>query len=351
LEAFKNLFSSCVFYRSREVPVKSLEFVIKCFGGKVYWDWEGTLIKEGDHSINHQVVDRSSQPHMMLTREYVQPQWVYDCVNTRILLPVHEYGLTSKLPPHLSPFVDPTKEEYVPERQKQIDLLKNPSLKSETKVVSDDAPSEATLEEMETEYADDLQKELEGVSFSQANAEDEDEEMEDVEEEGEEIEEEEEEGEGEKEEGEEIEGEEEGEKEKEEGEEIEEEEEKEEGEPEEGEEEEGEGENEEEGGEGGEEEEEEETGMTEEEFKKLIVPSKKAKKRKRRELALAVPEEKALSEIMIANKNKWLYKHVKRRIRVKQEEMDRLVAKRLWAHSQEEKEQKRKLKDKTKQRQ
>jgi len=38
-----------------------------------------------------QIVDRPSQGHMFLSREYIQPQWVFDCVNARIILPTEDY--------------------------------------------------------------------------------------------------------------------------------------------------------------------------------------------------------------------------------------------------------------------
>lgn len=43
------------------------------------------------HHMLVQIVDRPTQGHKFLSREYVQPQWIYDCVNARILLPVEEY--------------------------------------------------------------------------------------------------------------------------------------------------------------------------------------------------------------------------------------------------------------------
>ena len=55
-------------------------------------------------------------------RYYVQPQWVFDSVNARTLLPVEDYFPGVVLPPHLSPFVEETEGDYVPpERQKMID--------------------------------------------------------------------------------------------------------------------------------------------------------------------------------------------------------------------------------------
>lgn len=93
-------------------------FVIPAFGGTVSWEGEGAPFSETDQSITHQVgdqiqivyfwnflgdntlidffyllqiVDRPTQGHVYLSREYVQPQWVYDCVNTRIILPTEAY--------------------------------------------------------------------------------------------------------------------------------------------------------------------------------------------------------------------------------------------------------------------
>lgn len=56
-------------------------------------------------------------------RYYIQPQWVYDCVNAKILLPVEDYFLGVTLPPHLSPFVEEKDGDYVPPEKLKIMAL------------------------------------------------------------------------------------------------------------------------------------------------------------------------------------------------------------------------------------
>ncbi|KAL0422847.1 UNVERIFIED_CONTAM: Pescadillo [Sesamum latifolium] len=120
----KNLFKNMKFFLSREVPRESLLFIIPAFGGTVSWEGEGAPFEESDQSITHQVVDRPAQGRKFLTREYVQPQWVYDCVNARIILPTEKYMVGCIPPPHLSPFVDNEVEGHIPEYAEAIERLK-----------------------------------------------------------------------------------------------------------------------------------------------------------------------------------------------------------------------------------
>jgi len=117
---FQKLFENCVFYLSREVPKYSLEFVIKAFGGKVGWDSSvsvGSTLNENDPSITHYICDRPKQEHIFLHGVYVQPQWVYDCINAKKLLNTSSYFPGETLPPHLSPFVKLSETDYNPEEE------------------------------------------------------------------------------------------------------------------------------------------------------------------------------------------------------------------------------------------
>lgn len=51
------------------------------------------------------------------SRELIQPQWIFDSINSCICLPVSPYKAGIPPPPHLSPFVDDIKEGYVPQQR------------------------------------------------------------------------------------------------------------------------------------------------------------------------------------------------------------------------------------------
>jgi len=117
LQRLCKLFSTGKFFLSREVPRESLTFILRACGGTVSWDATvavGSSYKESDESITHQITDRPKSDRQFLSRYYVQPQWVFDCVNARCLLPVEDYFQDSILPPHLSPFVEETEDDYIP---------------------------------------------------------------------------------------------------------------------------------------------------------------------------------------------------------------------------------------------
>lgn len=144
LEA-SNLFAPFTFFLSRETPRQPLEFILRAFGCKrVGWDavlGDGAFThNESDPTITHQIVDRPPLPQSSLPevpeasetttdavgtqtlrpgsrvpgRIYLQPQWVWDCINEGKLLRPDLYAPGATLPPHLSPWVKPTRGAYDP---------------------------------------------------------------------------------------------------------------------------------------------------------------------------------------------------------------------------------------------
>ncbi|KAI9770348.1 MAG: mRNA-binding ribosome synthesis protein nop7 [Geoglossum umbratile] len=140
------IFAPFAFFLSRETPRQPLEFLLRSFGCKrLGWDTvlgDGAFTNnEADPSITHQVVDRPPLPQTSLPpvpeafmeddnegvplasvqpgsripgRIYIQPQWIWDCVNAGKLLRPDLYAPGATLPPHLSPWVKPGKREYDP---------------------------------------------------------------------------------------------------------------------------------------------------------------------------------------------------------------------------------------------
>ncbi|KAK1303771.1 hypothetical protein QJS10_CPB11g01781 [Acorus calamus] len=186
----KTLFKNLKFFFSREVPRESLLFIIPAFGGAVSWEGDGSPFNESDEGITHQIVDRPTQGHMFLSREYVQPQWVFDCVNARIILPTEGYLVGRVPPPHLSPFVDNEAEGYIPEYAETIKRLQAAARKEVLPMPGADgenlddprsllaegiidrtqaieaAEKKKQMSILEKQYHDELEMELKGIPYS-----------------------------------------------------------------------------------------------------------------------------------------------------------------------------------------
>jgi len=127
------LFHNLTFFLSREVPRGYLELIILSYGGKVGWEGQDSPISISDPSITHHIVDRPkllpSYTSLPQNREFVQPQWIVDCVNFQFVLPVSKYGVgVVELPPHLSPWVEDKEEGYVPKYAAEVEKMKNGEL-------------------------------------------------------------------------------------------------------------------------------------------------------------------------------------------------------------------------------
>ncbi|GFW40290.1 pescadillo homolog [Trichonephila clavipes] len=151
IEKLKTLFAGCKIYLNREVPKESILFIIRCFGGEVSFDKTihvGATFEEDDETITHHIIDRPLGEKQYLNRYYVQPQWVYDSVNARMLLPVEQYFPGEILPPHLSPFVEEKEDEYIPpEKKALLDLQKGVITKLPRTVESSGDESDGSDEE------------------------------------------------------------------------------------------------------------------------------------------------------------------------------------------------------------
>ncbi|XP_053180969.1 pescadillo [Scomber japonicus] len=156
-EAQTKIFEGLKFFLNREVPRESLAFVIRCFGGEVSWDKSvcmGSTYDVTDETITHHIVDRPNIDKQYINRYYIQPQWLYDCVNAKLVLPVEDYFLGVTLPPHLSPFVEEKDGDYVPPEKLKIMALQrgeNPAQEEEEEGEDDEEEEEEDDDDEEEE--------------------------------------------------------------------------------------------------------------------------------------------------------------------------------------------------------
>ena len=95
-----SLFEGMTFFISRECPKLHIKFICESFNGKVSETMEAG-------KVTHCIIDRPSLPpgdKKISGVDYVQPQWLFDCINAKGKLSVDEYLMGKQLPPHVSPF-------------------------------------------------------------------------------------------------------------------------------------------------------------------------------------------------------------------------------------------------------
>lgn len=173
------LFEDFVFYVGREVPIEAIEFLILSCGGKVISEAAMDQIEgntEFDLSkVTHQIVDRPVLKHKVAGRTYIQPQWVFDCINKGELLSANLYLPGVSLPPHLSPWgdalgYDPTKEVESEDESSDSSEESDSEIENE----EEDTKPAAITNEDDDEDVEELaaQKELEleasGIAYSKA---------------------------------------------------------------------------------------------------------------------------------------------------------------------------------------
>ncbi|UKJ89531.2 DNA damage response protein [Theileria orientalis] len=142
----EGLFSNLRFYISREVPRGPTALVVLSAGGSLVDD---------EKEATHVIMDKPLK-EKRFNCVYLQPQYVFDCLNCNMLLPTNQYTVGSKLPHHLSPF---TKDEYyVPDRRIELNKLMEDSLEFEGKEQPEEDTSIKQLEVLREELNPELKK-------------------------------------------------------------------------------------------------------------------------------------------------------------------------------------------------
>ncbi|KAI5965350.1 NOP7 [Candida pseudojiufengensis] len=174
------LFENFIFYIGREVPLDILEFLILSCGGKIISEIMLDDLKINNpeifanldlNSITHHISDRNKILQKVPGRTYIQPQWIFDCINAKQLNNVNDYAPGETLPPHLSPWGDSSGYD--------------PSLNKKASNVEDGEAEADEVEEEEEE--EDVEEDDEEIEVASGDEDQEEEEEEDVEEDDEDL--------------------------------------------------------------------------------------------------------------------------------------------------------------------
>jgi len=126
-----------------------------------------------DTSITHHVVDRPLPDSKRLAgREYIQPQWIFDSCNFKVCLPISPYSPGASLPAHLSPFVDDENEGYIPKQKEIINEWISSGNSGNVQLTEGEMNANDDEDDLEAEFAEGLQKELEGKLGESTDSED-----------------------------------------------------------------------------------------------------------------------------------------------------------------------------------
>eukprot|EP00667_Euglena_gracilis_P005951 EG_transcript_5997 len=170
LQECSTLFQGFKFFLGTEVPSEPITLIVLALGGKLT-----SNVDEAD--ITHQVVDRPTVKDPVPNRDYVQPQWVVDCLNAKHLLPVDQYWPGKDLPAHLSPFeeslvTDHLGRAYEPDRLKELQRIADPTYRAlaarleaeeEDSDLAQDEDLDQSMSEAEEESLPDAERPTDGI--------------------------------------------------------------------------------------------------------------------------------------------------------------------------------------------
>lgn len=173
------LFSNFTFFVGREVSMDILELCILSAGGKVVSEilldeMQLHLPEEYNKldlsSITHQIVDRPKILTKVGGRTYIQPQWIFDCINKSEMLPVGRYAPGETLPPHLSPWGDRGKYNTEAPMATSDDDEEVDEKDTDEEDVDDEPGADDEVDEEQIKEQKELEMEAAGVKYSDANA-------------------------------------------------------------------------------------------------------------------------------------------------------------------------------------
>jgi len=106
------------FFLSREIPNEIFGLAILSAGGVYGDESESTPFRADDPRITHFLTDRPAEFVIMQeNKEYIQPQWIFDCINNKKLLPVSEYQPGKNYLPISLHFITTMKTELINQRK------------------------------------------------------------------------------------------------------------------------------------------------------------------------------------------------------------------------------------------
>lgn len=167
MDKLRVLFKPYVFYISREVSKEVFGLAILSSGGVYGDDSSNSAFEEDDPRITHYIVDRPFESlDIKKNKEYIQPQWIFDCINSNSILSTDNYGpqrkitvadskgvkqtVLSKLPPHVSPFYEHNVESEF--KYEPIDINRPTTINVKTNKIQDiENISEKKIEKMTDE--------------------------------------------------------------------------------------------------------------------------------------------------------------------------------------------------------
>ena len=85
---------------------------------------------------------------MIPNKEYIQPQWILDCINSAKLLSIADYEPGKKLPAHISPFYEFSEDGHIKVNKKIIENDQNYNATLQTNNTDNPEEEDVELKEM-----------------------------------------------------------------------------------------------------------------------------------------------------------------------------------------------------------